>query len=108
MNENDRRILAKACGLCWHEIVYDSDDGHYFCQLCGDIPEWPHNCHPTFATADDWELVRQLVVVPNQEAFVVFLWSEETWPLNKWIALSCERKCQYAADFIKTSPDLFP
>lgn len=85
MNENDRRILTKACDLPFYK--------------------WED---PWFDTADDWELVRVHVIVPNQEAFVVFLWSEETWPLNKWIALSCERKCQYAADFIKSRPDLFP
>lgn len=112
ISELDRRTLTMACGLEWHEQTEITRHGYPGTRCsCGLEWDWKDTgCkgNPTFSTADDWELVRVNVVVPNQEAFVVFLWSEETWPLNKWIALSCERKCQYAADFVKARPDLFP
>ena len=65
ISELDCRILAKACGLCWHEWKQDLGDASVSCIHCGVelLPETEVN--PTFTTPDDWEMVRVRVVVPN-------------------------------------------
>lgn len=117
MNELDRRILTKACGLCWHEPE-DILDEHNMpcvkCKVCGEVVYYLHftdrpYCHEnhTFTTADDWELVRQKVVVPNQEAFCEHLDKHGVWPII-WFSLSSEDRNKIAADFIKAQPNRFP
>ncbi|MEN6621448.1 MAG: hypothetical protein ABFD50_07875 [Smithella sp.] len=69
----------------------------------------------TFASADDWELVREKVVVPNLEAFSDYLWQKwlNIGPngsscLMWFLTLSIEQRCQLVCDFIKANPHLFP
>lgn len=109
MNENDRRILTKACGLCWHEWGQDKNDPEEafpVCQKCNcrryHVPD-----NPTFTTADDWELVRVRVVVPNQEAFCEYLDKHGVWMII-WFSLSSEDRNKISVDFIKAHPNRFP
>lgn len=112
MTDEDRKLLTEACGECWHDVK----SSMYFC-----FPERCLSCgklitslsRRTFATADDWELVREKVVVPTAGEFCSFLWSY--WALNTssksfiiwFLTLSIEERCELAVDFIKENPELF-
>jgi hypothetical protein len=109
ISELDCRILAKACGVCWHD--YKIGDGFVSTCSCGRrgciVREFCGSANPTFSVPDDWELVRVNVVVPNQEAFCEYLDKHGVWPII-WFSLSSEDRNKIAADFIKARPDLFP
>lgn len=124
MNENDCRILARACGLCWHREAQNYAAGNYQC-VCG--YETPYesyfrrHCNEknnhNFSTPDDWELVRQKVVVPNALIIDSYLiWGHVAYIANiglgkfsSWLLfMSPERLCQLICNWIKSRPDLFP
>lgn len=124
MTENDRKILTRACGLCWHEPE-DILDEHNMpcvkCKVCGEVVYYLHftdrpYCHenPTFTTADDWELVRVKVIVPHIEDFSNHLYriGYDNIVINGEFVfvftMSPIALCEVAADFIKARPDLFP
>jgi hypothetical protein len=65
----------------------------------------------TFTSADDWELVRVNVVVPNNDNFVRYMWEvyclvsgDEGYSANdfiqNWLTLSPEEKNTLAAEFL--------
>jgi len=92
MTDLDRRILTKACGLEWRERMLE----HGVINI---------DRNPTFTTPDDWELVREKVVVPNLNDFEGDF---NLLSLYDWLLKSPEECCQDAAGFIKSRPDLFP
>lgn len=118
MTDLDRKILARACGLCWHEWVMEDDYIHAHCKLCGKKGDYVDTEWPTlsFTTPDDWELVRVTVVVPhitiNPSSFsnwICMRYSEYFDDSTEWILTMAPAECcQMVADFIKESPDLFP
>jgi hypothetical protein len=100
-------------------------DASVSCIHCGAelLPETKDN--PTFTTPDDWELVRVKVVEGlNKDAaddltdfidsaFVDFINTNNGAPqfsdaFHWWITRTPKEQCQIAADFIKSSHDLFP
>ena len=91
MTENDCRILARACNLQWS--IYP---------------------RPTFSTADDWELVRVKVVVPNWVHYKPWLWEHLRGSdysldlLGEFVILSPIQQNQNCANWVKSRPDLFP
>jgi hypothetical protein len=112
ISELDRRILAKACGLCWHEWRQDMGDASVSCIHCGAelLPETKDN--PTFTTPDDWELVRVRVIAgPNVGAFHQWLIDHKSWlgsGFEWWLMRTPEQCCQLVCNWIKARPDLFP
>jgi hypothetical protein len=116
ISELDCRILAKACGVCWHD--YKIGDGFVSTCSCGRrgciVREFCGSANPTFSVPDDWELVRVRVIIPNLREFrdSLFLYvtsvCRDTSSLEWWWTKTPEEKCQIAADFIKARPDLFP
>ncbi len=92
MTDLDRRILTKACGLEWRERMLE----HGVINI---------DRNPTFTTPDDWELVREKVVVPNLNDFEGDF---NLLSLYGWLLKSPEECCQDAAGFIKSRSDLFP
>ena len=92
MTDLDRRILTKACGLEWRERMLE----HGVINI---------DRNPTFTTPDDWELVREKVVVPNLNDFEGDF---NLLSLYGWLLKSPEECCQDAANWIKSRPDLFP
>lgn len=108
ISELDCRILAKACGLCWHEWKQDLGDASVSCIHCGVelLPETKVN--PTFTTPDDWELVRVKVVRDYRGVFVEFILDDGITAIRWWLTQSPEELCRLAADFIKSHPGLFP
>lgn len=109
MDENDRRILAKACGLCWHEYRQDDekDDYYRYCIHCGCSRAGVGDGRFNPTLPDNWEMVRVKVVVPNQEAFCEHLDKHGVWMII-WFSLSSEDRNKIAANFIKSRPALFP
>ena len=103
MTDLDRKILAKACGVCWHNLWDKYGYRRLFCPLCG--KQANKLDHPDFDTPDDWELVRAKVVVPNLDDF-----AEDFYLLSLygWLLESPKELCQLAVDWIKSCPDLFP
>ena len=116
MTESDRKLLTLACGECWHQLEYDRDEGYYFCNKCGDIPGNINRLNRTFTHADDWELVREKVVLPNEHDFAFYCMDKYYYKsgrifqeLFEWfLSLSIEERCQLACDFIKANLHLFP
>lgn len=111
MEINDRKILAKACGLVWHEIT--ETNGYYRCS-CGasfhgleslQARRHAEKSNPTFTTPDDWELVRVKVVVPNLDEYADAF---DLVSKYAWLLQSPEDNCQDAVTWIRSRPDLFP
>lgn len=114
LSELDCKILARACDLEWHEDVSNiyhpcsCSCGVEFGEYGGELlPIHLFDSNRTFSTADDWELVRKEVVVPNQEAFCEHLDKHGVWMII-WFSLSSEDRNKIAADFIKAHPNRFP
>ena len=93
MTDLDRRILTKACGLEWHDKKLDVYEKRL------------HIANRTFATPDDWEMVRVKVVVPNLDDFAEDF---NLLSLYGWLLQSPKELCQLAVGWIKSRPDLFP
>ena len=127
LSESDRRILTRACGLCWHvENPYvKTENGTYlfspYCKECGEViykDGWYYgglidNFHHDFSTPDDWELVRVKVVQGYRGAFGEFIVSDcikddGITAIRWWLTQSPEELCRHAVNFIKAHSDLFP
>ena len=114
MTENDRRILAKACGVCWHD--YKIGDGFVSTCSCGRrgciVREFCGSANPTFSVPDDWELVRvKIIAGPNVGAFHQWLIDHKSWlgsGFEWWLMRTPEQCCQLVCNWIKARPDLFP
>lgn len=123
LSELDCKILARAVGFCWrwHEWVFYGvdEDGFHFWQCecgqklynkdnCGKPPSFffPHICtNPTFTTADDWEMVRVKVILPNILLFESIIYDNG---IQWWLQKTSHELCQTTVDIIKSRPDLFP
>jgi hypothetical protein len=106
-----RKLLTEALGECWHEIAYTRANA--FKCSCGEVfhhgeaLEAKLHCkklNRTFATADDYEALREKVIVPNAEKFVeylelrpdgVLLFDRFAW----WLTLSPEERNEIICDF---------
>lgn len=100
MTENDQLILWRACSP-------DDYDTYMIARMMGCRAKKP----PTFTTADDWELVRQSVVVELRGIFHNWLKNVEHPQVSGfewWLTLSPEECCQLVCNWIKSRPDLFP
>lgn len=106
ISETKRKLLTAACGLCWHE--WESESSGMTCKVCGYRIAYhttpPHN--PTFASPEDWELVRVKVVVPNFNEFVAYIWKGQvdyTGGVHDafayWLTLPIEERCELVAEF---------
>lgn len=114
LSDLDRRILARACNFCLHEkcehVLIKNDKAQ--CKVCGEWTKvkWDENGfyfpNPTFTTPDDWELVRQNVVVPN-----FYEITKDIDARSLIIALvmqTPQMMCLFILNWIKSRPDLFP
>lgn len=122
MNELDCRILARACGLCWHEPSKATLENNTLicrCIHCGNVFDFADlelGYNPTFDAADDWELVRQKVVVPHLVEFCLYLGGCVGSPPYGYYALSLEwilhqepiHMIEKCLNFIRSRPDIFP
>jgi len=135
MTDLDRKILAKACGMCWHEwnpeyqngMVANKINGRYegwnnipMCLKCDYRGVYGYNL--TFTTPDDWKLARERVVEEHRSLFYPFAIEYGYYgdqppigggaPVYKilswWDNLSPDEHCQLAADFIKAYSGQFP
>lgn len=109
LNDLDRRILAKACGLEWHEQTEITRHGYPGTRCsCGLEWDWKDTgCkgNPTFSTADDWELVRVKVILPNILLFESIIYDNG---IQWWLQKTSHELCKTAVDIIKAHPNRFP
>lgn len=113
LSDLDRRILARACNFCLHEkcehVLIKNDKAQ--CKVCGEWTKvkWDENGfyfpNPTFTTADDWEMVRVKVILPNILLFESIIYDNG---IQWWLQKTSHELCQTTVDIIKSRPDLFP
>jgi len=124
MTESDRKLLTLACGECWHEFEFWNSGVSNICKHCRRWFHWKQEDQDelrkqkdrTFTHADDWELVREKVIVLNLDMFVAWVKHQlhcirhsqcsvgDMIPkdaLEVWLPLSVEERCQLACDFGK-------
>lgn len=100
-----RKLLTIALGECWHEwkrIYYPegSDDYDTFCQTCGGVNIGSGHNNRTFDKADDYEALREKVIVPNIGYFR--RWMLENWmdhAFNLVVVSSPEERNEIICDF---------
>jgi len=107
MIDSRRKLLTVALGECWHSN-YISVDGK--CYECG------QKIHPlqlllsrrTFATADDYEALREKVIIPHSEAFSEYVWDKwncgdnsSDGPFSWWLKKSVKERNEIICDFGK-------
>ena len=117
LSESDRRLLTKACGLCWHvkNPYVKTENGTYlfspYCKECGEViykDDWYYgglidNFHHDFTTPDDWELVRVKVVHSYLNDCIDYI-------IDKRVSIADPPRqlCEVTCNWIKSRPDLFP
>ena len=114
MTDNQKKLLTAAlgetvapywwCEKCQQELIPERVTWHETCVSCG-YPVVTRGGLRTFTTAQDWEDLREKVVVPNISACEDYIhYSISTkgdlTDLEHWLTLSIEERCLLVHDFL--------
>lgn len=101
MNNPRRRLLTEALGEEWHDYHLGDYTVLSSCS-CGlegfAVREICTKANRTFTSADDYEALREKVIVPNIIEFMTWMYAYDSG-LFHWLTLTPEERCEVICDF---------